>query len=177
MSVPAHPRSRGENSATGLDGVDQSGSSPLTRGKQSVKGKVMGPHRLIPAHAGKTNAVSAPAWIAAAHPRSRGENGRSAAADFHTNWLIPAHAGKTNARPDPGRRGPGSSPLTRGKPSAATTPTPAPLAHPRSRGENDGNGSIRALSAGSSPLTRGKRVEALCEGVRGRLIPAHAGKT
>ena len=70
--------------------------------------------------------------------------------------LIPAHAGKTVV----------TLPLGRASP-----------AHPRSRGENDGNGSIRALSAGSSPLTRGKRGPRGWPARPARLIPAHAGKT
>ena len=91
----------------------------------------------------------------------------------------------------------GSSPLTRGKPTAGITWQGAPglipahagktrsgrlgranaRAHPRSRGENSGACWTGTLIFGSSPLTRGKRVvgaEALAdEG----LIPAHAGKT
>ena len=50
-------------------------------------------------------------------------------------------------------------------------------AHPRSRGENDGNDVPWESDEGSSPLTRGKRVLDT-EGTRdARLIPAHAGKT
>ena len=70
--------------------------------------------------------------------------------------LIPAHAGKTEAC------GPKVN---------------VSQAHPRSRGENDGNGSVRALSAGSSPLTRGKHQQNLVKTLGPRLIPAHAGKT
>ena len=92
---------------------------------------------------------------------------------------------------------PGSSPLTRGKPSArlnqlrdtrlipahaGKTATIARLragsrAHPRSRGENHEVGPPPPVCLGSSPLTRGKQGR----GPRGRggsgLIPAHAGKT
>ena len=71
-------------------------------------------------------------------------------------------------------------------------------AHPRSRGENRAAAEEALRAVGSSPLTRGKRTEeTLSEGVtpgsspltrgkrflrvipveRGRLIPAHAGKT
>ena len=34
-----------------------------------------------------------------------------------------------------------------------------------------------AISGGSSPLTRGKHITGLARAARGRLIPAHAGKT
>ena len=111
-----------------------------------------------------------------AHPRSRGENdrksskisaavgsspltrGKRSAAGMLTRMrgLIPAHAGKT--RPcRSSARGDG--------------------AHPRSRGENSGRAWPNRFSLGSSPLTRGKRRVARVRARRGRLIPAHAGKT
>ena len=91
----------------------------------------------------------------------------------------------------------GSSPLTRGKPiidgtlartlrlipaHAGKTATNQPRftsvkAHPRSRGENQGDSLPRCQRAGSSPLTRGKRITLLTTLINGRLIPAHAGKT
>ena len=96
--------------------------------------------------------------------------------------------------PEPGR---GSSPLTRGKRSAfgrdnpelglipahaGKTRSPAPktstqTAHPRSRGENIEAFVSVPVAEGSSPLTRGKLDHAHDAGNRGRLIPAHAGKT
>ena len=111
----AHPRSRGENTATLIRADDKKGSSPLTRGK--LKAPAHDHHRLglIPAHAGKTvrtvRRVRSP-W---AHPRSRGENalvigvlkarGGSSPltrgklpgprAGVTMGGLIPAHAGKT----------------------------------------------------------------------------------
>ena len=152
----AHPRSRGEN-LTAEPGITLiQGSSPLTRGKlQDARVNAL-TTRLIPAHAGKTLWELAPDGAAWAHPRSRGENG---------------------LRRPPRRCGPGSSPLTRGKllnnalsrvlqglipahagktalSGASTRP---PRAHPRSRGENQHQGSQRAVVH--------------------RLIPAHAGKT
>ena len=50
-------------------------------------------------------------------------------------------------------------------------------AHPRSRGENRGEGSDRQSDRGSSPLTRGKPIFGLEEDSGLGLIPAHAGKT
>ena len=122
-SSAAHPRSRGENavsaaypaSLTGsspltrgngaalraLDPV--AGSSPLTRGKYSdflPDGQDFG---LIPAHAGKTPRRMYRRPGTAAHPRSRGENGR---------------------RPARTRTGRGSSPLTRGKRSWTASSLP-----------------------------------------------------
>ena len=95
------------------------------------------------------------------------------------------------------RRGSGSSPLTRGKPSSVRVATqPCGLipahagkttlsrvssrggrAHPRSRGENRAPARPSASTRGSSPLTRGKRPRQHAAGAPDGLIPAHAGKT
>ena len=132
---PAHPRSRGENDRVDRLAINHVGSSPLTRGKL-VSLATLDPSRgLIPAHAGKTQGITARPHFGTAHPRSRGENDSRPNA-FMTPFgsspltrgklgvlvsclidpgLIPAHAGKT--RP------------------TRSTPTPW-TAHPRSRGEN-----------------------------------------
>ena len=152
----AHPRSRGENKALDTDAHPTQGSSPLTRGKQDDSAAVNDVPRLIPAHAGKTSKEDASDGDIQAHPRSRGEN-------------------RTTARLAPSALG--SSPLTRGKPTACvevqamtrlipahagkTCPTRrrgrSPGAHPRSRGENGVGVAVFVGAAGSSPLTRGKR--------------------
>ena len=111
-----------------------------------------------------------------AHPRSRGEN---------------------RVRIQPRGPGRGSSPLTRGK-QRAKSPREKPLrlipahagktrvgfaveltqrAHPRSRGENQGQKSSGENVLGSSPLTRGKPHGSSSTQPHPRLIPAHAGKT
>ena len=152
------------------------GSSPLTRGKRSVTVPVNITARLIPAHAGKTLFPPFRSATRAAHPRSRGENVQVTGAALDpkgsspltrgkqaVDWrggsargLIPAHAGKTRA---PERQG------------------PAGPAHPRSRGENDGQAAHHCVRAGSSPLTRGKRDVGQHVTFLSGLIPAHAGKT
>ena len=172
----AHPRSRGENPVDALCGVLRAGSSPLTRGKLDSAPSDVVLARLIPAHAGKTKSVIMTGIARAAHPRSRGENEIARAEDVNGNGsspltrgkpgtdfgspsldrLIPAHAGKTDR---PGPRGAGRS------------------AHPRSRGENGPTWSHVRTLAGSSPLTRGKPCVRSRGWRRGRLIPAHAGKT
>ena len=133
--IRAHPRSRGENASASLWMYGGAGSSPLTRGKLDRSGAHLGSHRLIPAHAGKTQALNCPHLVNRAHPRSRGENsvalkdgdtldgsspltrGKLEAREIQRGLerLIPAHAGKT--------------------PTDATTDL-ATGAHPRSRGEN-----------------------------------------
>ena len=74
------------------------GSSPLTRGKRAHSLRLALQPGLIPAHAGKTAPDECSRLPSPAHPRSRGENIQTAVqtvADF------------------------GSSPLTRGKPTAS----------------------------------------------------------
>ena len=172
----AHPRSRGENWPDGSSPTCCPGSSPLTRGKRNRPRRRRKRKRLIPAHAGKTQARQHAYRAQPAHPRSRGENlllavgvalhlgsspltrgklrGRRAG---RLQWrLIPAHAGKT------------PTPRSRESP---------PAAHPRSRGENYGVTCFTHQVAGSSPLTRGKRGLLVGDRERLGLIPAHAGKT
>ena len=91
----AHPRSRGENTATLIRADDKKGSSPLTRGKRQRRKRPTNPQRLIPAHAGKTSQCARVGIAGWAHPRSRGEN------TFICQTSLQSV---------------GSSPLTRGKP-------------------------------------------------------------
>ena len=113
----AHPRSRGENGAHGDADALQGGSSPLTRGKRAALQFPPSPHRLIPAHAGKTGRRHSGCMAARAHPRSRGENCSFRVSHFSRSGsspltrgkrkkrsktpsqprLIPAHAGKTTS--------------------------------------------------------------------------------
>ena len=152
------------------------GSSPLTRGKQAGPRNCNGSRGLIPAHAGKTAVCMASMRREPAHPRSRGENvtvsegweklegsspltrgkRRAGELELQTAGLIPAHAGKTVTSPD--------AQLIVG-------------AHPRSRGENEARGAAWHPSEGSSPLTRGKLLNGDLGRVALGLIPAHAGKT
>ena len=176
LSVPAHPRSRGENLKSATLARSVTGSSPLTRGKRVRLSRAAAYWRLIPAHAGKTGTAIKEGLGSAAHPRSRGENqaqerrrdSRYGSSPLTRGKLqcpqkagvcerlIPAHAGKTMLSSGPGSRAP---------------------AHPRSRGENGAFGRARSCTMGSSPLTRGKRLLWRLVSPRHRLIPAHAGKT
>ena len=132
--------------------------------------------RLIPAHAGKTQAGGRPHAPGAAHPRSRGENPHAVAWKVWSGGSSPLTRGKhVAAAAWPARTR--LIPAHAGKTSATHPPTPASPAHPRSRGENHCAASHNSASRGSSPLTRGKLYGDVCDGVCGGLIPAHAGKT
>ena len=110
----AHPRSRGENLISSRRPAQLSGSSPLTRGKPHIVAPACAAFGLIPAHAGKTRSPAARASVAAAHPRSRGENASILAKR--------APAG-------------GSSPLTRGKLGLLARTTGAPRLIPAHAGK------------------------------------------
>ena len=172
----AHPRSRGENRSTGGGDKVGAGSSPLTRGKPRPRDVLPLGDGLIPAHAGKTSAVTLATVRPWAHPRSRGENvdgqclsdtvwgsspltrGKQGRGRTSPNplGLIPAHAGKTRSAGEAGGR---------------------PRAHPRSRGENYAQVGMCISCRGSSPLTRGKPCRWPLRHRAKGLIPAHAGKT
>ena len=112
----AHPRSRGENVCAPAGRPGRLGSSPLARGKRRQRRPTGMSGRLIPARAGKTRYLLPKAIAAAAHPRSRGENGGSSqnlqdlagssplargkpgggVGETGAMGLIPARAGKTS---------------------------------------------------------------------------------
>ena len=70
----AHPRACGENSVHSQPLVSAGGSSPRMRGKLLLHGLVAAEHRLIPAHAGKTDGADGARAGHGAHPRACGEN-------------------------------------------------------------------------------------------------------
>ena len=71
---PEHPRARGENSASALNRLNASGTSPRTRGKRDPHQRTARTHGNIPAHAGKTYDVLGNGPDKPEHPRARGEN-------------------------------------------------------------------------------------------------------
>ena len=172
----AHPRSRGEHRLTFTHMIPGLGSSPLTQGALIHCLSRRLHLRLIPAHAGSTNASRATTTEVSAHPRSRGEHRRGrifrpcecgsspltrGARDGIRHgippWrLIPAHAGSTSALEARSRRR---------------------TAHPRSRGEHGEGFAAGLLDFGSSPLTRGTPTTINRVSSHRRLIPARAGNT
>ena len=155
-SAGDHPRSRGVYLSRWLAGTRTVGSSPLARGLQTSLTCGRLPVRIIPARAGFTPPIVAPAWSMLDHPRSRGVY---VITDRHLQALG------------------GSSPLARGLrrlvsrlrrqlgiiparagftyPSACQ-PRQSPD-HPRSRGVYSSISHPKSNPAGSSPLARGLR--------------------
>ena len=174
--IGAHPHSRGENLGSCVSSSRARGSSPLTRGKPGKLRLIQSRSGLIPAHAGKTARQPPRRAAHPAHPRSRGENLKSATLARNVTGSSPLTRGKLiSLTPTVGRRG--LIPAHAGKTvSVRITMSPFP-AHPRSRGENRTRHGPKPYRPGSSPLTRGKpRQDVPGRADRG-LIPAHAGKT
>ena len=158
------------------EGQISPGASPLTRGKLGAALDPDCARGRIPAHAGKTSCWVRRRLSRWAHPRSRGENIKAAAAVVAEWGASPLTRGKHRAKELINARA-GRIPAHAGKtppPSAGST---APWAHPRSRGENGGARARGDRRPGASPLTRGKRVVEDGHALGGGRIPAHAGKT
>ena len=112
----------------------------------------------------------------AAHPRSRGENASIDAKAAELGGSSPLTRGKLGLE----YGGDGLDrliPAHAGKTAIVALSAAHATAHPRSRGENPGSVLSTIPVSGSSPLTRGKLVTDSTGARRGRLIPAHAGKT
>ena len=159
-----------------LADIPPKGSSPLARGTLEGDALAHVKRGLIPARAGNTGAIFAPAPVIGAHPRSRGEHsllkhwqimtvGSSplargtpvpAAAFFGREGLIPARAGNTCSR---------------------CSRSIWCRAHPRSRGEHVSAAKTSNRPQGSSPLARGTLVAAARRAFAHGLIPARAGNT
>ena len=110
---------------------------------------------LIPAHAGKTSPACSSTPPRRAHPRSRGENLAAATEDSTVAGSSPLTRGK-HRRPLEGVRPWRLIPAHAGKTAAGRAHRGRSRAHPRSRGENRGDGVGGRAAEGSSPLTRGK---------------------
>ena len=171
-----HPRARGEQAGSGLQGSWIDGSSPRTRGTAVGSEGARPGRRFIPAHAGNSPIVSACHCSLPVHPRARGEQG-----------LRPS-ASRTSSGSSPRTRGTGCEALCRaalrrfipahaGNRRAAARIWSATTVHPRARGEQPAPQLAAVTQAGSSPRTRGTVEAEAGELERVRFIPAHAGNS
>ena len=131
-----HPRIRGEHASTANLAAVRRGSSPHTRGARKWEIRLRFGMRIIPAYAGSTRCRSRRRGRSRDHPRIRGEHLSQPAAETTST---------------------GSSPHTRGAPSAACRNRVLREDHPRIRGEHANSAGISCLMRGSSPHTRGAR--------------------
>ncbi len=172
-----HPRVRGEHRLMSVIGVSSVGSPPRTRGARRQLWRPHGEHRITPAYAGSTLAVSAWVLWRADHPRVRGE---------HKSWsssttpctgspprtrgahgvarggglpqrITPAYAGSTHSW-----RGsmhtPSDHPRVRGEHVPISAAACTSRDHPRVRGEHRHQTLKPPPFPGSPPRTRGARI-------------------
>ena len=150
----AHPRSRGEHGGCRWCRVQGSGSSPLARGTLACRSRRRPNHRLIPARAGNTKTLPSRYLLTTAHPRSRGEHGKSFYVHGHKDGSSPLARG-TQPYHASALRKLRLIPARAGNTRPTTWRSRPPSAHPRSRGEHARDQCHRSLSPGSSPLARG----------------------
>ena len=175
-AISDHPRSRGEYSVGGLLGLDNRGSSPLSRGILTAAVDLVHGPGIIPALAGNTVTGDPILGNPGDHPRSRGEYEvvvRQAVGEKGSSPLSRGILG--HEEDDQGRGGiipalAGNTRWVRGWDSSTTD-------HPRSRGEYPGLGTVTVILSGSSPLSRGIPRGAGAHANRIRIIPALAGNT
>ena len=155
-SPPVHPRWRGEQTINTRDHGQATGSSPLTRGTDSVLARLLKNPRFIPAGAGNSIAIPLAKKYPTVHPRWRGEQLTGI-----LTALEPA----------------GSSPLARGTaPGRLPARWPGPV-HPRWRGEQLAYHFASFSHTGSSPLARGTESAPCLASAKTRFIPAGAGNS
>ena len=146
------------------------------RGKRSHLRTPVATHRIIPAHAGQTEALVLIRVSSSDHPRACGANvattprhappagssprmrGKRRYHDMFSlqQRIIPAHAGQT--------------------PASASRRHPSPD-HPRACGANSAMSANHVPLFGSSPRMRGKLRRSWARLACRRIIPAHAGQT
>ena len=151
-----HPRIRGEHASTANLAAVRRGSSPHTRGARKWEIRLRFGMRIIPAYAGSTRCRSRRRGRSRDHPRIRGEHDLVVAGDSVFR---------------------GSSPHTRGAPSAACRNRVLREDHPRIRGEHAADDGLEGYFDGSSPHTRGARRRRPGRSAATRIIPAYAGST
>ena len=130
------------------------GSSPHTRGARGRVHRHRRPVWIIPAYAGSTMSMSTFEMTSPDHPRIRGEHHSETASPTskngsspHTRGAPSAYAGRTECS----RIIPAYAGSTPGTTSASSNPGD----HPRIRGEHDYDVTQRGRRDGSSPHTRG----------------------
>ncbi len=172
----AHPRLRGADRRRRWCLSLLHGSSPLTRGGLRPIQSVPSMSGLIPAYAGRTQAVETAVDCSWAHPRLRGAD----VAFGHDCQDKPGSSPLTRgglSSPTTPRCGGGLIPAYAGRTQKNRAPAKCDRAHPRLRGADPAGWGCESCLHGSSPLTRGGQLIGFLNSVMLRLIPAYAGRT
>ncbi|EEI78902.1 Domain of uncharacterised function (DUF2825) [Corynebacterium striatum] len=172
----AHPRLRGADLIRFLPHGIPLGSSPLTRGGQSLLEHRSSRSRLIPAYAGRTDGCRRRGCLSWAHPRLRGADPVGRWGWCRRRGSSPLTRGGLRANPIQGCRN-GLIPAYAGRTLHNSCVDGLLGAHPRLRGADASSRPDVDGALGSSPLTRGGQLHALITGKPTRLIPAYTGRT
>ena len=166
----------GENYDDEIEYTPGWGSSPRVRGKLIDGHAYRFRVRLIPACAGKTVAIRHRRRLPRAHPRVCGEN---LSPSFFSRALLgssPRVRGKLPQHPAHVLDS-GLIPACAGKTSSWARWSSSDWAYPRVCGENLPIEKLPSVDTGLSPRVRGKLEDFILGQLRGRIIPACAGKT
>ena len=156
VGISVHPRARGEHIRSAGVSPCYLGSSPRTRGTRREKYPPFARLRFIPAHAGNTWDLSAPATAATVHPRARGEHRRTRPRLCLNCGSSPRTRG--TLRPSKSlEMSPRFIPAHAGNTIAGALARLALTVHPRARGEHIYPQVAERSLNGSSPRTRGTR--------------------
>ena len=174
-SYQKHPRIRGESVDLPFERVDDSETSPHTRGKRACGYSTRCSDGNIPAYAGKAVVILKLQRTCKKHPRIRGESRDSLRAGADAEETSPHTRGKLRPPVEPLRRS-RNIPAYAGKASLRPARRQRSTKHPRIRGESLLLRRWRTVSTETSPHTRGKQRHAPCGCHEERNIPAYAGK-
>ena len=173
---PDHPRMRGEDLMAYVREIEEAGSPPHARGRQSMHRRLKRRRRITPACAGKTAFLQPHRTLPGDHPRMRGEDfARSTIASSRSGSPPHARGRLTIDR----RRSPdsGITPACAGKTTTRRFLCSTKPDHPRMRGEDVVMTWTMRRGTGSPPHARGRRRPSRRPNGPRRITPACAGKT
>ena len=173
--APDHPRVCGERSSSGGRRSAPSGSSPRVRGTRADVAVAGLQARIIPACAGNAAPFARAPEGVPDHPRVCGEREPRTGTGESDAGSSPRVRG-TRRRRRGERSGSRIIPACAGNARGVGVPACASTDHPRVCGERDPTMLNSYEFRGSSPRVRGTRGAARPSDVRGRIIPACAGK-
>ena len=171
-----HPRLCGEHDRRWRRPHDPAGSSPPVRGTLCAAFIGAVRKRFIPACAGNTRARGPYRAVGTVHPRLCGEHIAASNPSSHATGSSPPVRGTPRTRVSarcPSR----FIPACAGNTLREGRSTVGAAVHPRLCGEHDRMPTNNPTNIGSSPPVRGTQLEAACNAVCARFIPACAGNT
>jgi hypothetical protein len=171
-----HPRSRGENGASGLQHRMICGTPPLAPGEPADDRRRAGRRGNTPACAGRTRSARISSSASTEHPRLRGENIPLRSAPPRRRGTPPLARGEPAVAGRPGR-GQRNTPACAGRTRSRRFTVIRQPEHPRLRGENSCLAPVSSPTTGTPPLARGERPRALHGCREQRNTPACAGRT